>query len=52
MTPAFDTPYNGLFNFFRQSQSLSFKGRRDVDQVDFYLSQGLFLDSHPWDGDV
>ena len=36
--PAFGTPDDGLFNFFSQSQSLSFKRRRDVDQVDFYLS--------------
>ena len=50
--PAFGTPDDGLFNLFSQSQSLSLQRRRDIDQVHFYLSQGLFLDSHPGDGDI
>src|SRR5208337_2507597 len=33
-------------------QSLSFKRRGDIDQIDFNLSKGLFLDSLRWDRDV
>src|SRR4030042_2087916 len=44
--------YQGLFNLFRQNQNLPLKRRGDIDQVDFYLSQGLSRDSHLWDRDV
>jgi hypothetical protein len=42
----------GLFNLLRQNESLSFKRRGNVDQVDFYLLKGLFLDGVHWDRDV
>src|SRR3972149_9771319 len=44
--------YQGLFNLFRQNQSVPFKRRRDKNQVDLYLSKGLSRDSHLWDRDV
>jgi hypothetical protein len=52
ITPSTYPVENGLFNLFRQNQGLSFKRRGDVDQVDFYLSQGFSRDSHLWDRDV
>ena len=44
--------YQGLFNLLRHYQRLSFKRGRDIDQIDFYLSQGLSLNSHLGDRDV